>query len=158
MNGHQDEFSHEHRWLVQKAKRLAAFCRDHRFIGWECMLGMKLSKLSAFYNGIGPDWDWNVIENIVKHIDPIFEPAAFVQDIQYRVAPDRSEGRFHQVNYEFYQNCLKCIELGNKWWQMLRKHRLRRSAKVLFDASEEYGFSNWQSFNGASVEVKNEHN
>ena len=140
----EDAYRGKRKWLVQKARRLAGFCRDNGFAGWECLLGMKVSHLAEIYNGIGPDWDWSVISDILSHIDPIFEPAAFIQDIQYKVAKDRSDENFHRINNEFHENCLKCVELGCRWWQWLRRRRLIKSAWVLFNESEEHGMKSWR--------------
>lgn len=158
---HQDEFSQEHKWFVQKAKRLAIFCHGHNFAGWQCLQGLKMRDLAIFYDGIGPDWDWSVVAKIAQHIDVIFEPAAFIQDIQYRVAEDRSEQNFHKVNYEFYQNCLKCIELKTRWWHFVKRHNLKKSAKILFEESEAHGIESWKAgftgmFNRADETKENE--
>lgn len=134
---------HERTLFARKAKRLAIYCQNNRLDGLECLYGMKMSRLASIYDGIGPNWSWGVIARIVEHIDPIFEPAAFIQDVQYRVCPDRSEESFHAVNRQFYDNCVKCVTSGTKWWQWLRRRRLLKSAKILFVESEMNGYESW---------------
>ena len=142
-DGNCEEVCQERKWFMQKARRLACFCYDNNFLGVECLYGLKMGRLAAFYNGIGPDWKWSVIVRIVEHLDLIFEPAAFIQDIQYRIAENRSASNFHKVNREFYENCLRCIELGTEWWRFFRRMRLRKSARVLYEESERHGMESW---------------
>lgn len=131
--------------FVAKARELASKCLAMKLEGMEVFHGLKVNEMAAAYDGIGPEWKWNVIAAVLRHMDAVFEPAAFVQDIQYHVLNDRSEERFHRCNREFYRNCLKCISAEVGWWHPLRRWRLRRSAGVLFRASEDHGMDSWRN-------------
>lgn len=143
-----DESDRERKLFADKAKRLAIYCYEHRLDGRECLQGVKVGMLHTFYNGIGPDFEWSVIVRIVDHMDLVFEPAAFIQDVQYHVAEDRSEENFHKVNRQFYDNCIKCAVHATSWWQLLKRHRLFKSAKVLFEECEKHGIDSWNKRGG----------
>lgn len=131
------------RLFLNKAKALALFCHNNGLAGAECLLGLKIRKLVEFYDGIGPNWSHGVLAKIIRHIDPVFEPAGFLQDIQYHIYPDRREKGFHDVNRMFLENCNRCIDMKYGWWRFLTRRRMRKSAKALFDACEEHGWSSW---------------
>jgi len=131
--------------FVSRARRLAGECIRMKLEGVGVFSGLKVNEMAAAYDGIGPEWKWGVISKVIDDMDPVFEPAAFVQDIQYHVLPDRSAKCFHQCNREFYANCLRCVKEYVPWWRPLRRLRLRRSARKLFEASEEHGLESWSS-------------
>ena len=130
--------------LIAKARKLATYCVSHRFDGIQILKGMKLSQLSAMYDGIGPDWSGRVIAGIIEHIHDEFEPAAFLLDVQYRIESDRSDAAFHRCNHQFYDNCVRCAKASYGWWRP-KRYRLIRSAKVLLDACEEHGMECWRN-------------
>ena len=131
-----------HRRLVDKARALGTFCVEHGFEGISVLAGMKVGYLTTIYDGIGPNWSFSVVAEIIDHISLDFEPAGFLLDVQYRTLDDRSEEAFHRCNLQFYHNCVKCAKAKHGWWSLAR-YRLIRSAKVLYEACEEHGLESW---------------
>lgn len=139
----------EHRLMLEKTRRLATTCVSMRFEGASILNGMKVGRLMALYDGMGPNWSHKVIAEIIEHLDLCFEPAAFLLDVQYRVNEDRNDESFHLCNLQFYHNCCLLAKSSYGWWRP-RRYSLLKSAKALYDACEMYGMASWRN-RGAST-------
>lgn len=135
----------ENSLLVDKARRLANFCYENRFDGIDVLMGVKISQMARIYDGIGPDFEASVVLKILGHINPLFEPAGFLQDIAYRLETDRSRENFHRVNLDFWHNCIRCVKLKYSFLNPKRYYLIWISARKLWGASDEYGWNTWLS-------------
>jgi hypothetical protein len=93
-------------------------------------------------NGIGPEAFPVFLRTIITNWLDIYSPAAFLHDLEYSIAPEKSLNHFRKCNDLFRINCLRLNSVsGNSITRFWGRQRI----KALYLAVESFG---WESYWG----------
>ena len=128
---------------VAEAAELYGQCKMWELKGVEELKHLSLDQMAAGYNGIGADWmPEALVKKITKYFS-VFEPAAFIHDMEYAYDDDRSRDAFKNANRRFLVNCLACLYklyclTDKRLWGGIPK------AWALYRCVRDFGWKAWE--------------
>lgn len=77
-------------------------------------------------NGIGAEWMWDGLREMLGFFNPTLELAADIHDMRYELGGDEIDREF--ADDEFLANAIECANARYSWWNPLR-YRVRKQAR-----------------------------
>lgn len=92
-------------------------------------------------NGIGAEWMWDNLRELIGKFNPTLELPADIHDMRYEIGGTDADRKF--ADDEFLANALECANAKYGWYNPLR-YRVRKQARKFYLILRVAGGKAWR--------------